>query len=93
MNEFTAGPASDDGRAVLDWTWAFVLIPAEGGSCRLLARVRADYRPRWLWLFVPSVLEPVHFLMERKMLKTINQRVRRCTDAPQSPPLAGAKKR
>jgi len=77
MNLLTAAPAHDGDPAVLDWTWAFVLTPVNDGSCRLLARVRADYRPRWLLPLMPFLLEPVHFLMERKMLRTIRQQARR----------------
>ena len=77
MNLLTAGPAHDGEPAILDWTWAFVLAPVNDGSCRLLARVRTDYRPRWLLPLMPLLLEPVHFLMERKMLRTIEQQVRR----------------
>lgn len=74
MNLLAGAAAREGDRAVLDWTWAFVLTPVGDESCRLLARVRADYHPRWLWVFMPSVLEPVHFVMERKMLKTIERR-------------------
>jgi hypothetical protein len=77
MNLLTAAPAREGDPAVLDWTWAFLLHPVSAASCRLLARVRAEYRPRWLLPLIPLVLEPVHFLMERKMLRTIERRVRR----------------
>ena len=77
MNLLTAVPARDDDPAVLDWTWAFLLHPVSEASCRLVARVRAEYRPRWLLPLMPLLLEPVHFLMERKMLRTIERRVRR----------------
>ncbi len=56
MNLMTAGPASDLDNAVLDWTLAFALVPMSDVSCRLLARVRADYRPRSLALLIPSLL-------------------------------------
>jgi hypothetical protein len=72
MDLLTAAPASTRSRAVLDWTWAFVLEPVEAG-CRFLVRVRADPRPSALMLAMP-LLEPVHFAMERKMLHTIKQR-------------------
>jgi hypothetical protein len=71
MDLLTAAAATEGSRAVLDWTWAFVLKPTEMG-CRLLVRVRANPRPAWLELLFPA-LEPVHFLMERKMLQTIKQ--------------------
>jgi hypothetical protein len=72
MDLITAAAATEGSRAVLDWTWAFVLEPTEIG-CRLLVRVRAKPRPSWFDLLFPA-LEPVHFLMERKMLQTIKQR-------------------
>jgi hypothetical protein len=48
-----------------------VLTAVDDASCRLLVRVRADYRPSWLRPLLPFLLEPVHFIMERKMLRTI----------------------
>jgi hypothetical protein len=74
MNALTGAPARDGDRVALDWSWAFVLVPVGPGSCRLLARVRADYRPRALGLLIPLLLEPVHFLMERAMLRGIRRR-------------------
>jgi hypothetical protein len=41
MDLITAAAATERSRAVLDWTWAFVLEPTEIG-CRLLVRVRAN---------------------------------------------------
>jgi hypothetical protein len=77
MNLLTAAQAHDGDPAILDWTWAFVLTPVDETSCRLLVRVRAHYRPSWLRPLMPLLLEPIHFLMERKMLHTIEQRARR----------------
>jgi hypothetical protein len=81
MDPLTGGRASAHSRVVLDWTWAFVLEPVDQG-CRLLIRVRGDLRPRWL---TPTLLllDPVHLIMERKMLRTIKQ----CAEAhePQGP--------
>lgn len=74
MSLLTAAPARESDRAIFDWTWAFVLTPADDNSCRLLARVRADYRPQWLLLLLPVLLEPAHFIMEQKMLRTIGRR-------------------
>lgn len=84
MNLFTAEPAHQPDPAVLDWTWTFVLASTGETSSRLLARVRADYRPPWLRPLLPLLLEPVHFIMERKMLRTIQSQTRhtcRHTDA------------
>ena len=74
MNLLTGAPARDDDRVVLDWTRVFVLLPVEASTCRLLARVRADYRPRAIGLLIPTLLEPVHLLMERAMLRGIRRR-------------------
>jgi hypothetical protein len=74
MDPLTGAPAADDARAVLDWSWAFTLLPTDTRSCRLVARVRADYRPHALGLLIPLLLEPVHLLMERAMLRGIGQR-------------------
>jgi hypothetical protein len=76
MNLLTAAPAREPDSALLDWTWAFVLTSIDGSSCRLLARVRADYHPSWLRPLLPFLLEPAHFIMERKMLRTIARQTR-----------------
>ena len=75
MSMLTGAPARDGDHAVLDWSWAFVLVPAGSRSSRLLVRVRADYRPRALGMLFPLLLEPVHWLMERAMLRGVRQRV------------------
>ena len=77
MDPLTGGAASAQSRVVLDWTWAFVLEPIDQG-CRLLIRVRGDLRPRWLTPFL-LLLDPVHLIMERKMLRTI----KRCAEGHQ----------
>ena len=76
MNPFTAERAEpQSGSAYMNWSWAFILAPVGAASTRLLIRVRAELQPRLLatapaWL----VLEPLHFLMERKMLQGIKTR-------------------
>jgi hypothetical protein len=75
MNALTGATAQDGDRVLLDWTWAFVPVPTGVRSCRLIVRVRADYRPRALGLLIPLLLEPPHFLMERAMLRGIRRRV------------------
>jgi hypothetical protein len=84
MNPFTAAPARGGDQVVLDWTWTFALVPMGDDSCRLLARVRAEYRPRLLFALIPLVLEPVHFVMERKMLRTIRVVAARATSRPRT---------
>jgi hypothetical protein len=75
MSMLTGAPARDGDHAVLDWTWAFVLVPAGPRSSRLLVRAKADYRPRALGILFPLLLEPVHLLMERAMLRGVRRRV------------------
>lgn len=62
----------------LDGSWTFVLRPLDEGTTRLIARVRYDYQPRlWGALIALLLLEPAHFVMERKMLLGIKQRAER----------------
>jgi hypothetical protein len=76
MSMRDGGPAREGDRAVLDWSWAFVIVPVGPRSSRLLVRTRADYRPRALGVLIPPLLEPVHLLMERAMLGGVRRRVR-----------------
>jgi hypothetical protein len=47
-------------------TWTFALVPRSHGRTRLVVRYRAWSEPAWM---APVMgLEPVHFVMERKML-------------------------
>ena len=56
-------------------SWAFVLAPVDALATRLIVRFRSDYDPTPAGLlFNGYVLEPVHFLMERKMLMGIRER-------------------
>jgi hypothetical protein len=73
MNVISGAPAREGDPAVLDWTWAFILEPQGAATCRLLVRTRAGFRPRFLAMF-GLLLDPIHFVMERKMLLTIRQR-------------------
>lgn len=75
MNVLAGTVAGPDDRAVLEWSWAFVLVPTGDSSCRLIARVRAPYRPRAVALLLMVLVEPVHLLMERELLRTLARRV------------------
>jgi proline iminopeptidase len=77
MSPFSAEPVTRDGPnpgAFIDWTWAFVLQDLTPLTTRLMVRVRADYQPDALALLVPTVLEPVHFVMEYGMLQGLKRR-------------------
>ena len=59
------------------YTWVFCLKEQRDGTTRLITRNRLDYAPRtfllrltWEWL-----TDPIGFVMTRKMLLTIKQRV------------------
>ncbi len=61
----------------VDGSWAFVLDPVAEGRTRLLARFRVDHRGLPMTAFVTGVLEPSHFVMERRMLLGIKDRAER----------------
>ena len=63
----TAGPR-------LELGWAFVLQPVNGRTTRLLSRTRYDYSPLAVGLILRPALEPLQFLMERRMLLGIKSR-------------------
>jgi hypothetical protein len=54
-------------------TWALVVVPDGHESCRLLSRGRSTHGSLLSerLFFGPTVMEPVTFVMERKMLRTI----------------------
>jgi hypothetical protein len=59
-------------------TWAFVLDQRDDQTTRLLVRLRNQWRPSLDNFLVGLVVtEPAHFVMERKMLKTIKHLVER----------------
>lgn len=53
-------------------TWQFVLDKQDEHTTRLIIRQRLDYSPdQWLlW----RIVEPINFVMEQKMMRTIKQR-------------------
>jgi len=61
--------AGDEGQ---ETTWTFALVPKASGTTRLIARLRAVAYPSLVTRVVNYLFwEPAHFLMERKMLLTI----------------------
>jgi hypothetical protein len=59
-------------------SWAFVLVPLTPSTCRLLVRWRSDYAPHLRDAILNQyLLEPVHFMMERRMLLGIKERAER----------------
>jgi hypothetical protein len=87
----------DPGRAiVLSSSWAFVLEPIDEHRTRLIVRGQGDYEPdmgdRVLNFFCWRVVyEPLHFVMERKMLLGIKERAERAYRLrATAPPVAAA---
>lgn len=63
-------------------TWVFALDEPKRGSTRMVVRSRvAKFQPAWLSAVFMRVLEPVHFVMERKMLRGIKDRAERMSAA------------
>ena len=61
-------------------TWGFYLSVVDSSAMRLLTRSRWDWNPGLLsWLGYRCLLEPAHFLMERKMLRTLKARAERAS--------------
>jgi hypothetical protein len=65
---------------VLEKCWTFFLQPIAEHSTRLIVRGRGNFNPDFMnallnFLFWRVVFEPAHFIMERKMLLGIKERV------------------
>ncbi len=71
-----AGPVDDDGPVPFDFTWAFVLRPADDGRTRLVVRERYGYRTGWAGRMVEPV-SWVSFVMTERMLRGIRDRAER----------------
>lgn len=74
--QVTAGERPATG-ARLEMGWSFVLQPLGTSSTRLLSRTRYDYAPLPLGVALRVLLEPMQFVMERRMLLGIRARVER----------------
>lgn len=97
LHPLTGREVSRDDPATTTWfdgTWTFVLEPVAAGRTRLLVRLRADFEPAAAAAGAHLLLEPAHFLMERKMLVTLKARAEaapaprveapRASEAPES---------
>lgn len=78
-------PQARSGRLPEGGTWAFVLRPLPRDRTRLLVRFRASFglSPVWEWV-ADRLMEPVHFVMERKQLLGIKARAERAAVAERS---------
>ncbi len=65
----------DSGAEPAGGTWVFGLSATPNGSSRLVVRSRvAGFPPAWLSVISMRALEPLHFIMEQKMLRGIRRR-------------------
>jgi hypothetical protein len=64
-------------QAVESATWVFVLDEQADGTTRLLVRGKNGYPPGFMNALLWHVVEPITFVMERKMLQGIKARVER----------------
>jgi hypothetical protein len=70
-----SGPPVTKPGDYLNVLWGFYLQPIDGHSTRLIERFRSDYSPSaFNRLMNGGIMEPVSFIMERKMLLGIKQR-------------------
>jgi hypothetical protein len=78
-------PPSARETVAVEASWAFILAPLGSGATRLLVRYRSFSEPAWL--ASTFSLEPLAFLMERRMLLGIRERAERqaARDAPVAP--------
>ncbi len=68
-------------RGELAWSWGFYLEPLGEDATRLIIRSRAAWADTLVArLTKPLLLEPVHFLMEERMLRGIRDRAERAAD-------------
>lgn len=71
------GPSGSGGSAVLSTSWAFVVVEQTDGTSKLISRTRYHHRDdfRSRLMGGPLLIEPISFVMERKMLKVIKSLV------------------
>jgi len=62
-------------RKYMNALWVMVLQPLGKDQTRFLVRYRMDYQPAFPGCLAQAFLEPVHFIMERKMLLELQKRV------------------
>ena len=72
-------------------TWGFTLEPIDEHSTRLIMRGRGECPLRWRDRVIGYAFwEPAHFIMERKMMLTIKERVERANATAASTTASGA---
>jgi len=84
-------PLSWRDKASLDWSWAFVLLPVDGGQrTRFLFRSRWVTAPWWFTLGSWLGIVPADFVMSRDMLNGVKQRAEALATQRSAQPVASA---
>ena len=68
------GLGGDDGKTGA--LWAMVLRPLPDGKTRLILRLGMRVNPWYIGIPAQWLLEPIHFIMERKMLLELQRRLK-----------------
>ena len=78
------GNPAEEGGGEVSSSWAFLLLEQANGTTRLLSRTRYHYGDGFLSRLLggPFLIEPISFVMERKMLKVIKL----LAESPQTSP-------
>ena len=77
-----SGGAASAASPPFSGTWGFYVVKVDNATTRLLMRSRWDWNPSLLsWFGYRCLLEPAHFIMERKMLLTLKGRIERVSSA------------
>jgi hypothetical protein len=75
LGEVIEEELAEGNKATAGGTWAFYLKEIDDSTTRLLARIRWARKPGLLsWFANYVMLEPAHFIMERKMMLGIKER-------------------
>jgi hypothetical protein len=73
----SGNPGEGDNSMVLSTSWAFLLLEQPDGSIKFLSRTRYHHADNFLSKLMGGqlLMEPISFVMERKMLKVIKSLV------------------
>lgn len=76
-NSISTDENSDVPDEYVNVSWLFYLETIDETSCRLISRWRSDYKPTLANKlgYGPTLIEPISFVMDRKMLLGIKERV------------------
>lgn len=77
-----SGAASADASSAVTVSWLFLVEAIDSLRCRFISRFRLSASPAERLRFSPWLLEPVGFVMDRRMLLGVRERAHRTLHAP-----------